>query len=45
MGEKTAFKEFLAKCLWTIPYTIERVYVKKLAKKSKKDEKYIVRQL
>ncbi len=42
-GPKTAFKEFCAKCLWIIPYTIERVYVKKLAKMSKKEEKYIVR--
>lgn len=42
-GKITPFKEFLAKCLWTIPYAIERVYVKKLARMSKKDERYIVR--
>ena len=42
-GPKTAFKEFLAKCLWTIPYTIERVYVKRLARMSTKEERYIVR--
>lgn len=42
-GKVTPCKEFLAKCLWTIPYTIERVYVKLLARMSKKEEKYIVR--
>ena len=42
-GKITPFKEFLAKCLWTIPYAIERVYVKKLARMSKKEERYIVR--
>ena len=42
-GKATPIKEFMAKCLWTIPYTIERMYVKKLAKMSNKEEKYIVR--
>ena len=42
-GLSTPIKEFVAKCMWTIPYSIERVYVKKLAKMSNKEERYIVR--
>lgn len=42
-GESTPLKEFVAKCLWSIPYVIERIYVKKLAKMSDKDERYIVK--
>lgn len=42
-GEITPVKEFIAKCLWTVPYAIERVYVKRLAKRSNKNEKYILR--
>ena len=42
-GRITPFKEFIAKCFWTIPYCIERVYVRRLAKNSNKDEVYILR--
>lgn len=43
-GKKsTKFKDFLAKCCWTIPYVLERVYVKYLFKHTKKDERYIKR--
>lgn len=42
-GKVTPFKEFLAKCMWTVPYAIERVYVKKLIRNSNKDDKYIER--
>lgn len=41
-GHKTnAFKEKLALVLWSIPYAIERVYVKRLAKKTQEDKKYL----
>lgn len=43
-GEITPFKEFLAKCFWVLPYSIERIYVQYLSKISKKEEKYILRQ-
>jgi len=44
LGKKsTPSKEFLAKCLWTIPYFMERIYVRYLYLKNKKDEKYIKR--
>lgn len=42
-GKITPVKEFLAKCLWTLPYCLERIYVKRIAKMSNKDEKYIIR--
>lgn len=42
-GRVTPVKEFIAKCFWVIPYTIERVYVRRLARISYKDEKYILR--
>ena len=42
-GEVTPCKEFFAKCLWVLPYYIERLYVKKLVRLSNKDEKYIIR--
>jgi glycosyltransferase involved in cell wall biosynthesis len=42
-GKITPLKEFVAKCFWTLPYFIERVYVKKLARNSNKDEVYILR--
>lgn len=35
------FKEFLAKCFWTLPYGIERIYIKKIIKRLEQDEKYI----
>ena len=43
VGEITPTKEFIAKCFWTIPFGMERMYVRYLAKQSKKDEKYILR--
>lgn len=36
-------KNFFAKCCWTIPYVLERVYVKYLFKHTSKDEKLIKR--
>jgi len=42
-GKVTPLKEFVAKCLWTLPYAIERVYVKKLIRMSNKDERFILR--
>ena len=43
IGSITPFKEFLAKCFWTIPFGIERIYIRYLANHSNKDEKYILR--
>ena len=44
LGTKsTPFKELVAKCLWTLPYLMERVYVRYLYISSNKDEKYIER--
>lgn len=43
-GKKsTPIKEKIAKCFWSIPYTIERIYVRYLYKHISKDEKYIMR--
>ena len=36
-------KEFVGKCLWVLPYGIERLYIKYLVKKLHKDERYILR--
>ena len=36
-------KEFVAKCFWTIPYTMERIYLRKIIKKIPKDEKYMLK--
>ena len=36
-------KDFLAKCVWTIPYALERVYVLYIFKHYHKQEKYIKR--
>jgi len=41
-GQRTnAFKEKIALAFWSIPYAIERVYVKRLAKKTPEDKKYL----
>lgn len=40
-GRITPVKEFFAKCLWTIPYSIERLYLKFFIKKSENDKKYL----
>ena len=40
--KRGALKEFIGKCLWTFPYAIERIYVKRLVKKNKKDKKYLL---
>lgn len=37
------FKEFLAKCCWTVPYFIERLYVRYIFRNKEKDEQYIQR--
>lgn len=43
-GKKsTPVKEFLAKCCWTIPYFLERIYVRWVYFRSKKNEKFILR--
>lgn len=42
-GKITPIKEFIAKCLWLLPYTIERVYIRKLVHMSNKDERFIIR--
>jgi glycosyltransferase involved in cell wall biosynthesis len=36
-------KNFLAKCLWTIPYALERIYVRYLFRWQKKDERFLLR--
>lgn len=38
--KSTPIKDFLAKCVWIVPYGLERVYVRYIYKYSKKDEKY-----
>jgi glycosyltransferase involved in cell wall biosynthesis len=41
-GETTNnLKEFIAKCFWTIPYVIERIYVRKIIRNLNQDKKYI----
>lgn len=37
------FTEFIAKCFWTLPYVLERVYVWYLFRHTEKDESYILR--
>ncbi len=39
-GRITKKNEFFAKCLWTIPFGLERIYVRYLAKHANKDKKY-----
>lgn len=36
-------KDFIAKCFWTIPYLLERIYVRYLFAHTPKEEKYILR--
>lgn len=36
-------KNFIAKCFWTIPYMLERIYVRYLFVHTPKEEKYILR--
>lgn len=41
-GKKTSrLKEFIGKCLWTIPYSLERLYVRYIYKHSLKDKRFI----
>lgn len=41
-GKKTnRLKEFIGKCLWTIPYSLERLYVRYIFKHSQKDKRFI----
>lgn len=43
-GTKTTpIKELIAKCFWTLPYCLERIYIKIIAHKLPEDEKYIKR--
>lgn len=37
-------KDFIAKCCWSIPYVLERLYVRYLFKHTEKDEKFIRRE-
>lgn len=37
------FTDFLAKCLWTIPYMIERIYVRYLHASISKDSTYVLK--
>ncbi len=37
-------KEFIAKCFWSIPYIIERIYIRLFYICTRKDEKYILRE-
>lgn len=34
-------KDFIGKCLWTIPYALERIYVRYIFKHSQKDKRFI----
>lgn len=36
-------KEFIAQCFRVLPYSIERIYLKRLTKRSNKEERYICR--
>lgn len=40
-GEITPFKDFIAKCLWTLPFILERLYLKFFINKSANDYKYL----
>lgn len=37
------YKDFVAKCFWTIPYVLERIYTRYLYSHTEKDENYILR--
>lgn len=42
LGKKTnRLKEFVGKCLWTIPYGLERLYVRYIFKHSQKDRRFM----
>lgn len=41
--KSNGFKEFMAKCFWTVPYLLERLYVRYLYRISDKDERFIKR--
>lgn len=36
-------KDFIAKCFWTIPYVLERIYTRYLYNHTEKDESYILK--
>ena len=38
---RTKLSEFIAKCCWTIPYVLERIYVRYLFFTNDKDNKYL----
>lgn len=40
-GEITPFKDFMAKCLWVLPFSLERLYLKLFIKKTENDYKYL----
>lgn len=42
-GRNGKIADFLAKCCWTLPYVIERLYIRRMTASIKKDEKYIKR--
>ena len=41
--KRNKLKEFVAKCFWAIPFSIERIYLKHLIRQTTKSEKYILR--
>lgn len=41
--ETTHFNNFIAKCCWSVPYLLERIYVRYLYHHTSKDEKFIQR--
>ena len=41
--ESNRFKDFLAKCLWTLPYIIERIYVRYLYTSTNKDSTFVTK--
>lgn len=40
-NSQTNLSDFIAKCCWTIPYVLERIYVRYLFHTTEKDNKYI----
>ena len=40
-GKITPLKEFMAKCMWTIPFALERIYLTFFIKKNADDYKYL----
>lgn len=44
LGHKSnEYKDFIAKCLWIVPYALERIYTRYLYRHTKKNEIYILK--